>query len=253
MKQALGSQEDVERFMLALIERTKGTYQKKERFIEAQIPELQLRNKFSSGSKKDFSFKLSFDQNCLSDIDKLILRTSPEIEDISRTVLETSLDSLIKNHPLKVASRAGVMRTKIIEKRTSVILGRFRYLLREEKEEEASLVEEILPILFEGSPSEFSKNEVNFGESAELILSKAQPEANVTVAERDRFLKPLIDAASHICNELSLWQKEKRINDILETHKRVRSQGTIRRLKVECVGIPDVLGVYVFLPVVNWN
>ena len=253
MKQSLGSQEDVEHFILTLIERTRGSYQKKERYVEAQIPELQLKNRLGSNTKKDFSFKLSFDQNCLSDVDKLILRTSPEIEDISRTVLETSLDALIRNHPLKVAARAGVMRTKIVGKRTSVILGRFRYLLREEKEDEPSLVEEIIPILFEGSPADFSLNHLNIGESAELILSKGQPDANVTVAERDRFLKPFIEASTHICNELSFWQKEKRVFDILETHKRVRSQGSVRRVRVECVGIPDVLGVYVFLPVVNWN
>ncbi len=253
MKQSLGSQEDVERFILTLIERTRGHYVKKDNYIEAQIPDLQLKNRLGSLNKKDYSFKLSFDPNCLAEIDKLVLRTSPEVEDIARTVLETSLDGLIKNHPLKVAARAGVMRTKVVSKRTSVLLGRFRYLLREEKEEESSLVEEILPILFEGSPTDFSQDQITMGESAELILSKAQPDANVTVAERDRFLKPILEAASHLCNELSLWQKEKRMIDILETHRRVRTQGTIRRVRVECVGVPDVLGVYVFLPVVNWN
>lgn len=250
MRQALGSDTDVKRFFLNVLERSKGQYKELHSGVyEVEIPEKSLAQRIFRKTKENQSYKLAFELGLKEQSDKVILRTSPEVEELARSVLEAALDPLLKSHPLKCASRAGVMRTNKVTKRTTVILSRLRYLLREEKDDDKSLVEEIIPILFEGSPAQFSATEFMLGEKVENFLNIAQAEGNVSTAERERFLKPLLDASKHICHELKNWQHSTRTQELFEIHKKIRAQRTVRRIQIEAVGLPDILGMYVFLPV----
>ncbi|WP_158999271.1 helicase-related protein [Pigmentibacter ruber] len=250
MRQALGSDTDVERFFINVLERTKGQFKKlKSGIYDLEIPEKTLAQRIFPQVKENQSYKLAFALGLKEQSDKVILRTSPEVEDLARSVLEAALDPLLTKHPLKCASRAGVMRTSSVSKRTTVILARLRYLLREEKDSERSLVEEIIPLLFEGSPTQFSPEVCKFGEEVETFLNNTLPQGNISTAERERFLKPLLESSKLICNELQLWQQNVRTQELIQIHKNIRAQRTVRRIQIDAVGLPDILGMYVFLPV----
>jgi hypothetical protein len=175
-----------------------------------------------------------------------LARTDPTVEAVARFVLDAALDPVLGH---RVASRAGVARTKGLDKRTTLLLLRFRFQLdlpvvgggtHQQVCEEARFA------AFTGSPERPTWLEP--GEAAGLV--DLRPDANVDPDHAAELLEGVLTAASswaphmnHLADELA--------TELLDAHRRVRAgAGAARRgLAVSAEKPVDLLGSYIFLPV----
>jgi hypothetical protein len=171
-------------------------------------------------------------------------RTHPIVESLSTYVMNTSLDPLLQG----VAKRCGVIRTGKVERRTTLLLVRFRYhIITIKGGRECPLLAEDSQILgFCGPPEKAEWLENGIAES----LMTVEPDANITpdlasqsvqkIAEGIDFLRPKLTEAAY-----------QRSEELLEAHRRVRTAARLRglRYRVEPHLPPDVLGIYIYLPV----
>lgn len=171
-------------------------------------------------------------------------RTHPIVEGLATHVMDTALDAIADS----VARRCGVIRTEKIERRTTLLLTRFRFhiIAKQGDEENPLLAEDCQVLAFTGSPD---KAEWLESEQAEALL-EATPDANITADQATGFLQKIIDQFDHLSPYLEAVAQQ-RGNDLLEAHRRVRSASKLRgiRYRVEPQLPPDILGIYMFLPV----
>jgi len=175
----------------------------------------------------------------------VLARTDPAVEAVARYVLDGALDPVIGTH---VASRAGVVRTRQVTTRTTVLLLRFRFHLdlpgstglRQQVCEEARFV------AFSGSPD----HPVWLEPERIDALLQVGPDGNVDPAHACSLMDELTGAAPHW--EPALGAKADALAaELLDAHRRVRiGSGAPRRgLSVEAQKPVDILGAYIFVPV----
>jgi superfamily II DNA or RNA helicase len=171
-------------------------------------------------------------------------RTHPLVEGLASHVLSAALDPVVGG----IARRAGVIRSKAVAQRTVLILLRMRFhiVTTTRGEERHLLAEDSMMAAFAGDPA---KPQWLSEEQAEKLL-EVVPDANVAP---DVAANQLAEITAHfelLAPELEAMA-EARGQVLLEAHRRVRTaaagKGTYR---IEH-NPPDVLGVYVFLPVVK--
>jgi superfamily II DNA or RNA helicase len=171
-------------------------------------------------------------------------RTHPIVEGLATHVMDTALDSMVES----VARRCGVIRTNQVTRRTTLLLTRFRFhiIAKQGDEENPLLAEDCQVLAFTGSPE---KAEWLEPEQAEELLT-ATPDGNISADQATTFLQKVIDQFDQLGPYLE-GVAQQRGNDLLEAHRRVRSAAKLKgvRYRVEPQLPPDVLGVYMFLPV----
>jgi hypothetical protein len=177
-----------------------------------------------------------------------IPRTHPFVETLAAHVLETSLDPDSNDaKTYNLARRCGVIRTKQVVKRTTLLLLRLRYHLvkQDDGKEKPLLVEDTQLLAFLGSPG---APEWLSSVETEALLD-AVSAANITPTQAQGFLQEVLEAREVIEERLKETAIE-RGKGILETHKRVRraAKTTTVGVKVEPQLPPDVLGIFIFLP-----
>jgi hypothetical protein len=139
------------------------------------------------------------------------------------------------------------MRTAQVERRTTLILVRFRYhiVTVQGDREKPLLAEDCQVLAFAGSPqtAEWLDNA-----TAERLL-RAMPDANITSEQAGDFVRKVAEGFNAIRPHLDEVARQ-RGEELLEAHQRVRRASKIRnvRYRVEPQLPPDVLGVYVYLP-----
>ena len=173
----------------------------------------------------------------------LLSRSSPAVEALANHVLNAALDS----HLDGPARRCGVIRTGKVTKRTTLLLLRHRFhiVTKIGSEEQPLLAEDSQLVAFAGSPQNAEWLQPSVSE--ELLL--AEPEANVSVEQAREFIQKVIDGAEHLCAKLAEFASE-RGEVLLDVHCRVRQASRAKgvRHRVEAQELPDVLGVFVYLP-----
>jgi len=171
-------------------------------------------------------------------------RTHPFVESLAGYVLETALDPLEKG----VARRCGVTRTGRVQRRTTLILARCRYHLitHRDSREKTLLAEEAQLLGFTGAPQEPAWLDRNAVEE----LLEAQPEANVPPEQARRQISQILALFEPVQARLA-EQAAVRSRELLSAHNRVRAAAGLKSAKtrVEPVLPPDVLGIYLYLPV----
>jgi superfamily II DNA or RNA helicase len=181
-----------------------------------------------------------------------LTRTHPLVERLSNYVMETALDPLAgdagsSRTTLQIARRCGAIRTSQVERRTTILLVRFRYhiITTYSNQEKPLLAEDCHVLAFAGSAQnpEWLEKEV-----AERLL-QANPDANITPEQAGDFVRKVIEGFEVLrphLEEVALQCGE----ELLEAHQRVRRASKIRnvRYRVEAQLPPDVLGIYVYLP-----
>lgn len=181
--------------------------------------------------------------------ERYLQRTHPFVEALANHVLETALDPLsgdATHYP--GARRCGAMRTKGVVKRTTLLVVRFRYHIVQIQNsvERPLLAEDCRLLAFTGSP----QGAVWIDESEAEKLLVAQPDGNIAADQAAEFVVKVIEGFDLLRSRLDQAAMD-RGAELLDAHQRVRLAANARNVscRVEAQLPPDVLGMYIFLPV----
>ena len=171
-------------------------------------------------------------------------RTHPLVEGLSSYMMNTALDPLEDS----IARRSGVIRTLAVETRTTLLLVRMRFHILQPINGDSVplLAEDVRVAAFEGSPSE--PRWLDDRRAEELL--QAEPAANIAYEQAREFITRVV--ADEVALEPHLVKlTEQRGEAILESHVRVRAAARMpgNRPRIEPNLPPDLLGIYVLLPV----
>ncbi|HOH09191.1 MAG TPA: ATP-dependent helicase, partial [bacterium] len=171
-------------------------------------------------------------------------RTHPFVDSLASWLLATALDPIETG----VARRCGVIRTSRVQRRTALILARCRYHLITIRDgrEKTLLAEEAQILGFAGAPDEAVWLEK---EAVEALLD-ARPEANVAPEQARQLVSQILASFDPIRSRLAAHAAERSVA-LLQAHDRVRTAARLKGVqnRVEPVLPPDVLGIYLYLPV----
>jgi ERCC4-related helicase len=245
VRQALGSPADVELFFrqtmaLAHIPVNSGD----KGAVEVCVHEKETPRALRQAIQQETWFLGRFDLP-LEEDEIYLGRTSPVIEGLAGWVLDQALDPAARDGA-PVAARCGVVRTRRVAGRTTLLIARFRYHLKPRVSEDLTLLcEEIVPLAFKGStqsPQWLSDEE------AEALLS-ARPDANISSSLVDQQIPLLLGGLSGLQASLSKIATS-RASKQLEAHDSVR-EALRSKAKVSITPVlpVDILGAYLLLPV----
>lgn len=182
-----------------------------------------------------------------------LTRTHPLVESLAAYVMNTALDATEAENAQPRARRAGAIRTTTVQRRTTLLLVRFRYHLitRTQDEERQLLAEDSLTLAFEGSPD----NAVWLDQDAAEALLQAKPDENTLPQDAEVYVGRVVEGFDHIAPVLNDIAQQ-RGEELLAAHVRVREAAYRRgerrpQYRVEAQLPPDVLGIYVYLPVMR--
>lgn len=181
-----------------------------------------------------------------------VTRTHPFIAGLASYVMERSLDTgaIGNGSDPGPARRCGLIRTRDVPVQSTLLLLRVRFHLlvrRGRGPEEPLLAEDVLTLAFRGSPDAPQW----LGEEETERLLAASPAANVDPGLAGDRLRSVIERVSSLDGELERRARE-RGEALLNAHQRVRAAARTpggRSVRVEPHLPPDLLGIYVFLPV----
>ncbi|MEE6261183.1 helicase-related protein [Plantactinospora sonchi] len=177
-------------------------------------------------------------------------RTDPYVSALARYVLESALDPTVPDTE-RPARRAGVMRTSAVQKRTTLLLVRFRLHLTlptraAETEPRRMVAEEARVLAFRGAPQSAEW----LAEEEVTALLSAQPSGNVLPDAATPLLERVIGGLGAVAEHLDTTA-DTLAEGLRAAHIRVREaagQRVRRQIAVTAQKPADVLGVYVYLP-----
>ena len=171
-------------------------------------------------------------------------RTHPVVEGLASHVLNAALDPVFGG----IARRAGVIRSKAVKQRTVLLLLRLRFhiVTTMRQEEKHLLAEDSMMAAFTG---DLSKPEWLSDQQAEELLDFV-PDANVPRDLAVNQLTEVTESLASLTPELEAMA-EARGQALLEAHRRVRKAAVGKGTYRIDHSPPDLLGVYIFLPVAN--
>jgi hypothetical protein len=173
-------------------------------------------------------------------------RTHPAVENLAGYVMDAALDPLGQG----VARRCGVMRTSSVARRTTVLLIRYRFHIVTIRGGESTplLAEDCRLLAFSGPPGEPQWLE---NDEAEKLLA-VKPEGNIQPEQASMFVQKVVESYSTLAPYLDEDAK-KRGEGLLAAHKRVRGAMKLTGVnyRIEPKLPPDILGIYIYLPVLT--
>lgn len=178
VRAAIGSGTDVARFMETAVRAHGGVVQANAatRFDLTEVPKA-LREATGNQRRFEARFELPVAAGQL-----YLNRTHPIVEGLATYVMDTALDPVGEG----VARRCGVIRTHQVERRTTILLVRFRYhLITKRQDEDYPLLAEDCQLLaFAGSP----QNAQWLDDEAAQALLQAKPDGNIYPEQAVSFL-----------------------------------------------------------------
>jgi superfamily II DNA or RNA helicase len=176
-------------------------------------------------------------------------RNHPLTAALADYLLETAL---APDEGVPAAARCGLIRTRAIEKRTTLLLLRVRMLIETAKRRADGpganpplFAEELVVCGFTGRAGALHWLDER---QALDLFEQAQPGANVTAEERTLGIQSVLDQLGTLERGLNTIA-EQRAERLKESHQRVRSATGSGRVSVKPHLPADVLGVYVLLPI----
>jgi hypothetical protein len=137
-----------------------------------------------------------------------------------------------------------------VSKRTTLFLVRYRFhiITQQEDRSRALLAEDSQVIAFAGSPSNADWLSTEAAES--LLL--AEPESNVLPDQATHFVRQVIEGFAALEDRIKQMARD-RADELHDAHRRVRAASRAKHIiqHVEPQLPPDVLGIYVYLPVAS--
>lgn len=245
IQSAIGSATDVESFITCSVKAFGGVFSRKQGHCEFDLKEAPRAVRESIGNQVTFAGRFELP---VSDNELYLSRTHPITEGLATYVMDSALDTTSAGNGPVPAARCGVIRTKAVTMRTTLLLLRLRYHII------TARGDDVLPLLAEdtqivGFRSAPSTAEWLNREQAEALLL-AKPDDNVTDDVARNFVQKVIDEFSHLRSHLD-EVAEAHGKELLDAHQRVRTASRRVGVKysIEPQLPPDVLGLYVYLPV----
>ena len=234
----LGEPVAVQRFLADALQRFGGALRPVGGASALELHPGDLERKLADTVPGDFPLSVTFDR--MKDETAAYLgRTHPLVERVCDSVLGDAFAA----EPRPGIARAGAMVTDATDRRTVLLLLRFRYLLKEAVEEFA---EEVVLTGFQRG--------VNGPEwltpldgAARTLVERARPTRNIDDAERTEqldwalaTLKGSVDWYAPLLD----W----RLAELTEAHKRLRDLTKAPSLDIQPHTPPDILGCFVLVP-----
>lgn len=244
IRDSIGSQLSIRDFVRQTLLRYKASIKEVKNSYQIDLSPVPKLIKESCGYLPD-KLTVTFDLPA-QDKEIYLSRTHPIVEGLADLVMATALDSESQH---AVASRAGVIRTTAVERRTTLLLLRYRFHLTqffEDKKPYRSLVEDSQIVAFTGTP----ENPEWLSEPKAKALLLAMPSANVLPQQAQEQIQRIITNHSLLTSHLNTFAQS-RATELLDSHQNVREVMLMKRsqkpeIKPELP--PDVLGIYVYLP-----
>jgi superfamily II DNA or RNA helicase len=246
VREAIGTAVDVEQFVSDAVRAHGGHISQRGLNTEIRLPDkAALRDLVSvhTGGQEKLTVRFELP---VAEQATYLSRTHPLVEGLAAYTLDVALDPLLEG----VAKRAGVTRTKAVSQATTLLLLRFRYhiVTRKRDEEIPLLAEECQVVGYTGRED----NPVWLSAAAVAALLQANPDANVPPPQAVQFMRRKVDSLPQLQPALTVIAEE-RGQLLLDAHRRVRTAArqTGARYTVQPQLPPDVLGVYVLLPIIS--
>lgn len=240
VRSAIGSGVDVESFTQEALKIYGGTVQAERKGILFNLKETPKALQEAIGGYEQFQARFELP---VQDSQLYLSRTHPVVEGLATYVMDSALDALGNG----VAKRCGVIRTRQVERRTTLLLMRFRYhiLTKRGDMEHPLLAEDCQLLVFAGSPQNAEWLDSAMAEE----LLQARSDANIGADQARDFLQKVIDHFDHLRPHLERVA-ESRGQELLDAHRRVRTAARMKGVsyRVEPQFPPDVLGIFIYLP-----
>ncbi len=176
---------------------------------------------------------------------KYIGRNHPFVEQLCQYILNNSLSG---NGNSKVAARASVISTSDIEIKTTILQLRVRNIIAERTGSSQLIAEEMILWGFKGNLSD--RNYLTHEEAKDLI-EKSHPSTDLTKQRQEVEFENESSIFDHLQPMFKEIVKE-RSGKLIESHERFRKLvGGSKYQVAEPVLPPDILGVYILLPVIK--
>ncbi|MEU5085624.1 helicase-related protein [Streptomyces sp. NPDC021356] len=188
-------------------------------------------------------------------------RTDPAVRALARYLLDAAVDTSLPPEE-RPARRLGVIRTSAVDRRTVLLLARYRFRLtlpgRTATDEQRVLVADDAQVLAWRTGDDGARTWLSDEDTAALLT--ATPDLNTLPALRDQ---QAARAAAELDDEEieehlkargllladRLRDAHQRVREAAGQRGRERGAAAVRRIDVEPSGKPDLLGVYVYLNV----
>jgi len=238
-RQAVGLGVDVQRFFNEAVQAHQGVVEPRDgawRYSLREAPRA-LRDMLNGVEEFEARFELPVGDGQIH-----LMRTHPFVEGMANYILDTALDPMVPG----VARRCGVVRTAAVPVRTTLLLVRFRFHIHSGRDRAVPLLaEDIRAYGFRGGPSEPEW----LAPSAVEPLLHAEPSGNVGHDQAATFIQRVLEGFPALLPQLEAFA-EQRGQELLAAHQRVRRAARLRGRapRIEPHLPPDVLGIYVYLP-----
>jgi superfamily II DNA or RNA helicase len=245
VQRALGGAADVRRFTRLALE-TLGAVVSGDEPLRANVRETPRALRDAMGEQEGFEAVFSGQPRKGA---LLLSRTHRIVEGVAAHVLEAALDARLTDRDRGPARRSGVVRTRAVERRTTILLLRLRFHIvtqGRDGRERPLLAEDLALAGFAGSPDRAEW----LPQSALEPLLDAGADANIGADQARDAIQRVLERFEHLRPEIDRLAEE-RGQALFDAHRRVRKAAKtgVRALKVEVHKPADVLGVYVYLPV----
>ncbi|MEN6350508.1 MAG: helicase-related protein [Syntrophomonas sp.] len=240
VRRAMGSSIDVAGFLSDAVRALGGSLKTGGALLQVSLQDCP--NGLKDLMPEYIAFKARFDMPIEEGV-LYLNRTHPVIESLGQYIMNSALDDLSSSP----ARRSGVIRTRAVDRRTTLLLVRYRYhiITRLGQEEIPLLAEDCQLLAFRGAPTcaewlSFQEAETLLTASPDdIIYSEQARDFIATVVQGYEGLRPYLEASAR-----------QRGEDLLTAHTRVRQAARLKGLRysIDPQLPPDLLGIYIFLP-----
>ena len=236
--EAIGDPKAVEEFVVSALDNLLGVQVIKNvngyRIVTGNLP-AQLRDHLPSGQTVSVSFVSPTPEGY-----HYIGRNNRFVEQLCQLVMANTLARMDKR-----AARAGVIRTRQVVTKTTLLLFRCRNVIRERKGTHQVVAEEMILWGWRGTPQQ--KEFLSYSEAKDLLVA-ARAASDLTIQARGNFLENELKLLGSLKSEFDTVAEE-RSKKLVEAHERFSSLMGTGHFQVAYPVLPmDILGVYVLLP-----